>query len=699
MTAIFAVTASVGLLETYPQIDEAGWGLLLVGAVVLSSAVGGFGPGVATVVWSVGLVVARAGGAPAGADLIRLALFVTLGLTIAVTSQLLRREARRRELWIAQQARDREWSRRREAERVLQESDRRLRSLVASNVLGVVFFDDDVVLDANQAFLDMLGITREALVGKRQADLTLPEDRPRDQAAGEALRREGRLTPYEKRFLRVDGSPHHALVAGTRIEEDPSRWIAFVVDTERRKRAEAEREELLGREQSARRAAEIAAAHASFLANATATLASSLEIRPTLQRVVELTIPHLADFGSIELVGADGEIERVAAAQAPAYEAALGKRIWSFVPTAGATENPVVKALRTGKTEWLPWATDDWNMSIATAPEHMELLREVGPRSFVCVPILLRSRVFGVLTLCLGAKAERIYSFTEVGVAQELAARIAIAIESSMLFAEAGEARREAEAASRAREIFLATLSHELRTPMNTVSILINLMQAGRLPESRRTEAFETIQRNLRVQLRLLEDLLDTSRIISGKLQIELQPTSLTKAVARAIASVQPSLEPREQRIDAHGLDSEIGIRGDPERLQQVLVNLLGNAVKFSPESATIHVRLAREGARAIVEVRDEGIGISPDLLPKVFEPFRQADGRSNEGLGLGLAIAHRIVTMHGGELHVSSAGEGLGATFMVLLPLFEGVAVSPDDEARPLEELSSGADSVKKSA
>ena len=672
--AILTLAAAFGLLDSWPEVAIDAWTLVLLVAVTIASAVGGFGPGFLTTLVASLAALFWIPWVHTTSDFVRLSLFVGLGICTAITSHLVRRANRQREERIAREATEREIARRHEAERVLVESDRRLRSLVESNVVGVVFFEEDRIVDANRAFHEMLGAGVGHLISKPHAEITMAKDHPLDQAALESLERHGRFEPYEKRYLRVDGSSRHALIGGASIEGGPRRWMAFVLDVEQRKRAEAEREDLLARERRARRAAEISVENASFLANTTSVLSSSLDYRTTLQRVAELVVPRLADFCSIELLRHDGDIDRVAAAQSAQQWPELGERIWTFVPARDNPDNPVVKTLRSGRTEWMPWATDEWMRTIATSPEHLDLLKKVGPRSFVCVPIALRGRVLGALTFCFGPLSDRIYTFTEVSVAQELAARCAVAVDNALLYAETQDARAEAESASRAREEFLAVLSHELRTPMNTVSILVNVLRSGRLAPEKQGQALETIDRNLRVQLRLLEDLLDTSRIISGKLRIELRSTPLRSCVERAIESVRPTIDEKQLAFAVDLGNEDLSVRADPERLQQVLVNVIGNAVKFTPQGGSVRVHVSSDGSTAVIETVESGSGIRPEFLPHVFEPFRQAAG-PNEGLGLGLAISRRIVTLHGGEIRAASDGEGRGSTFTIVLPLADASA------------------------
>jgi PAS domain S-box-containing protein len=233
--------------------------------------------------------------------------------------------------------------------------------------------------------------------------------------------------------------------------------------------------------------------------------------------------------------------------------------------------------------------------------------------------------------------------------------------------------RKEAEAANRAKDEFLATLSHELRTPLNAILGWSRMMTESQLDEETRRRAQEVIQRNAQVQAQLIDDILDVSRIISGKLKLEVRPIELASVVEAAVESVLPAAQARDirlQRVLDYGTSL---VSGDPDRLQQVVWNLLSNAIKFTPKGGRVQVRLERINSHIELVVTDTGMGIPRDLLPFVFDRFRQADSsttRQHGGLGLGLAIVRHLVEMHGGTVEVESPGEGLGSTFTVKLPL-----------------------------
>ena len=234
-------------------------------------------------------------------------------------------------------------------------------------------------------------------------------------------------------------------------------------------------------------------------------------------------------------------------------------------------------------------------------------------------------------------------------------------------------AREAAEGANRAKDEFLAMLSHELRSPLGAIVTWVTLLRTGKVEESRRARALEAIERNTRLQAKLIEDLLDVSRIISGKLRLETGLVDLAAVVDAAVDSARPVAEAKDIELGAT-VDPMLGlVSGDATRLQQVVWNLLSNAVKFTPRNGRIHVHVESRNSRAHIRVTDTGRGIDPAFLPHIFERFRQADSsstRSEGGLGLGLAIVRHVVALHGGTVEAESAGPGQGSTFVVQLPL-----------------------------
>lgn len=337
--------------------------------------------------------------------------------------------------------------------------------------------------------------------------------------------------------------------------------------------------------------------------------------------------------------------------------------------------------------------------------------------SFLAAPILSSADDYGWLYLTDRLDAED-FNESDERLAATLTAQVAVAYENARLYTEAQRhatelkqevaeriqaeeerakllvreqaARAEAEAANRAKDEFLATLSHELRTPLTSILGWSHLIRSGKLPEAASAAALETIERNARAQSQLIDDLLDVSRIITGKLRLDARPVEIASVIEAAIEAVRPAARAKNIRLESELKTVAGTLFGDATRLQQVAWNLLSNAVKFTPEGGQVDVRLNRINSHLEITVEDTGEGISAEFLPHIFDRFRQADGtttRKHGGLGLGLAIARHLVELHGGEIHATSQGEGRGTTFIVSLPL---TTDRPgDDGAQPISPAS----------
>jgi signal transduction histidine kinase/DNA-binding response OmpR family regulator len=345
----------------------------------------------------------------------------------------------------------------------------------------------------------------------------------------------------------------------------------------------------------------------------------------------------------------------------------------------------------------------------------LDFLPQGSPdNSSLLAPILSPSQVYGWLYLADKLDAEE-FSEADERLAGTLTSQVAVAYENARLYAEAQHhaaelqqevterkqaeeerskllvreqaARAEAEAANRTKDEFLATLSHELRTPLTAVLGWAHLLRSGKLTDETAANALETIERNARAQSQLIDDLLDVSRIITGKLSLDTRAIELAPIVEAAINSVRPAAQAKNIQLHAD-LNHATGlVAGDASRLQQVVWNLFSNSIKFTPQNGRVNVSLKRSNSHAEITVSDTGQGISPEFLPHVFDRFRQADGtttRTHGGLGLGLAIVRHLVELHGGTVHADSAGAGQGATFTVNLPLINSdVDYSEAERAR----------------
>jgi signal transduction histidine kinase/ActR/RegA family two-component response regulator len=291
--------------------------------------------------------------------------------------------------------------------------------------------------------------------------------------------------------------------------------------------------------------------------------------------------------------------------------------------------------------------------------------------TLLVVPIALGRRIEGLLYV--DNRSARPFTDRDEAILRQLADHAAIAIRNAHLLAREQRAREEAETANRLKDEFLATLSHELRTPLNAVLGWAVTLRTAQLDAATRTRALEAIERNARAQGQLIEDLLDISRIVTGKLRLDVRPVEPLAVVEAALDAVRPAAHAKSLELQA-ALDPRASpIYGDPDRLQQVVWNLLTNAIKFTAPGGRIEVGLARTTCHVEITVTDTGQGIAPELLPFVFDRFRQADSsstRSQGGLGIGLALVKNLTELHGGTATAESAGAGRGATFRVRLPL-----------------------------
>jgi signal transduction histidine kinase/CheY-like chemotaxis protein len=248
-------------------------------------------------------------------------------------------------------------------------------------------------------------------------------------------------------------------------------------------------------------------------------------------------------------------------------------------------------------------------------------------------------------------------------------------------------ARREAEGANQAKDQFLATVSHELRTPLTAILGWSRLLRSDRSDADRQRRAIEAIERNSVAQAQLIDDLLDVSRIVSGKLRLDLQETDLHKVIEAAIDSVRPAMEARQIRFHTIVDPGVAPMLGDPNRLQQVVWNLLSNAIKFTPKDGKVQLAVQRINSHVELTVRDSGQGIEPAFLPRLFQRFQQADSsesRAHGGLGLGLAITRHLVELHGGTIEAASNGPGEGSSFTVKLPVLSVAAATAASAAEP---------------
>ena len=418
-----------------------------------------------------------------------------------------------------------------------------------------------------------------------------------------------------------------------------------------------------------------------FLAKAGEVLVSSIDLDSTLATVARLAVPTLADWCAVDLIDpqaqADTRPRQVAVAHVDETKVRLARELNERYPPDPAAPTGVHQVIRSGKSELYVEIPQALLESGARDAEHLRIIRELRLESAMVVPLRARGRSFGAVTFVYADSGRR-YNEDDLVFAEDFARRAAMAIDNALILKETAAARvqerhlrSEAEMASRAKDEFLATVSHELRTPLNAILGWTVTLRRRKVPEDV-DRALAIVERNARLQTKLIEDVLDISRIISGKLALNLGPTNVVEAVSAAVETVTPAAEAKDITATVEVPDPSLIITADADRLQQIVWNLLANAVKFTPKHGRVAVRAFRDGSDVCISITDTGEGIRRDVLPLVFEAFQQADAsttRRHGGLGLGLAIVKRLVSAHGGTVLAESEGEGKGATFTVRLP------------------------------
>ena len=546
-----------------------------------------------------------------------------------------------------------------EALRGRRRSEAMLRDFIDNATVGLHWVTADGTIEwANDAELKLLGYTREEYVGRNIAQFHADP-----HAIGDILCRltnNEELHNYEAPLLAKDGSVKWVVISSNVLFEE-GKFVhtrCFTRDITARKRLE---------DQNA------------FLLEATGVIARSLDYRMRLADLARVVVSRLADGCVIDIARSE-TYDRLAVAHAdPRIEtsgAAVHER-WS----APAATDLVLAVLRSGKPQLVAHVTDEHLAAIASNEEHLRQLRELGVSSLMIVPMHAHGRVVGAISF-IGCGTRR-YTAEDLPVVTVLASRAGAMIEIARLY-------HIAEENNRAKDEFLATLSHELRTPLTAVLGWARMLSLGGLDDETYRTAVTTIEQSARTQAALIDDLLDVSRVVSGKLSLQNEPVDVSSVVGDVLHAMQIAADARRIRVEASGLEERTVVQGDSTRLQQIVWNLMSNAIKFSEVGSTVNVRLERGQGRARVVVSDQGGGIAPTFLPFVFDPFRQADSSSTRvhgGLGLGLAIVKYLTEAHGGTVTAESPGLGRGATFTVTLPLAQRAA-GADAEQQALADL-----------
>jgi len=421
-----------------------------------------------------------------------------------------------------------------------------------------------------------------------------------------------------------------------------------------------------------------------FLAQLSDRLSQVLTFDALIDVVRLLPVPFLADWTMVHVLDEDGVVRYVPGVHVDEAQQALLANTSEPVTTVDPGSH-LGQVLASGRTARIDLTTESVSAVKCGGAVTVNTPGALIARTAMMLPLIVNGTTTGVLSLM--SIGGRDLSPSDSLVIEEVTRRITLSLERIQLY-------REAQEANRLKDEFLGTLSHELRTPLNAIFGWARILR-GRQLDEKTAHGIEVIERNAEAQVRLIEEVLDVSRIIRGKMTLAPGPVDLPSIVTATIESVRPTLQAKRLRLDVQ-IEPLLTIVGDKHRLQQVFWNLLSNALKFTPSDGAVGVTLRRRGALVEFEITDSGAGIRRDVLPYIFDRFRQADSsttRTYGGLGLGLAIVKHIVDLHGGKVRAASPGEGLGATFTIQLPAGQPLTAAPAPvEKRPAATVPPGA-------
>jgi signal transduction histidine kinase/ActR/RegA family two-component response regulator len=409
-----------------------------------------------------------------------------------------------------------------------------------------------------------------------------------------------------------------------------------------------------------------------FFGQLAAILGSTLDYERMLHRTARLAVPILGDLCAVDLLDADEVIRRAACAHVDPTKEDLAYEARARHGFNAAAPQSVPAVIRSRRAALVSPATSADLEREAQDAEQLEMLQRLGVTSWMVVPMIARDSVLGTMTFAV-TESERRYDQRDLRFAEAVVGQAATAGDNARLYRAAEAGRAAAEAANRAKDQFLSTLSHELRAPLNAIFGWATMLERGDLPAEQSRRALQIILRNVGAQVRLIDDLLDLSRVGAGQLRLDVKPVDLRTVIEESVDSIRPAAGAKGIELQAVLASPGGPVGGDPDRLRQVVWNLLSNAVKFTPKAGRVQVQLQRAESHVEIVVSDTGAGIAPEFLPYVFDRFRQGDNssaRPRGGLGLGLTLVRSLVELHGGTVEAESPGEGRGATFVVKLPL-----------------------------
>ena len=563
-----------------------------------------------------------------------------------------------------------------------------------------------VITEFNPAAEATFGYRKDQVIGQQMVNLIIPPSLREQHVRGmERYLETGEAHVLGRRIeitgMRADGSEFPVELAIVRAPvAGPPVFTAYLRDLTERKKSEAEQ---------------------SFLLRASEQLASSLDYETTIASIAQLAVPAIADWCAVDVVERDGTTKRVAVAHQDPAKVAFVHALREKYPDVPESDTGAVRAIRTGEPQLVKEIPESILREAARDDEHLAILRNLGLKSYLIVPLKARGTNFGALSLVY-AESGRRFEERDLDLATELARRIGTAIENARLLQESEESRheleqqaaemeiqamemeqaqdqmevtnkelqsvntrleektaevrealRQAEDANRAKSDFLATMSHELRTPLNAISGYADLLSMGiRGPvnEAQRAD-LDRINRSQAHLLGIINDILKFAKLESGQLEMNIETFRVHAALESAEELVRPQLEAKKISYRYLGGDQAVTVRSDRDRFQQIILNLLANAAKFTDKGGVVTVSWEQRGEHVLIHVADTGIGIPDDQRERIFDPFVQVDAsttRKSEGVGLGLAISRDLARQMGGDVSVASR-PGDGSTFTLALP------------------------------
>lgn len=552
----------------------------------------------------------------------------------------------------------RDITQRRHAESALQDSEERLRIALEAGRMGTWEWrirEGEVIW--SPTLEQIHGIPVGSFPGTFEAyqqDIH-PEDRERVLSTIRNSIEAGQEHFLEYRIIWPDRSVHWLEARGRLIRDDegqPLRLIGVCSDITFRKQLE----------ESLR-----------LLADASKLLSEFSDFESTLQEMASLAVSEFADWCVVDTLLADGSLKLMTLTHVDPAKTEIVRQLRLRFPLTFDETFGVSKVLETGQSQLVSEIDDGVLQAAAQNEVHLQMMRDLGVRSCMFVPLVAKHQLLGVLTFVSGDTGRR-YSPEDLALAEELASRTAIALENAQLYEELREADRR-------KDEFLAMLAHELRNPLAPIRSGLDLLAMNPREDH---ETIALMQDQVEHVVRLVDDLLDVSRIMRGRVEIRREVVELGDLIRRSVLAVQPMIKGQNQELEVAFREHGLWLDVDPIRIVQVFENLLNNASKYTDSEGTINLIAERVADEAVISIKDNGVGIEPELLPHVFDLFTQSSrslDRSQGGLGIGLTLVKQLVEMHGGNVTAESKGSGYGSTFTVRLPLAKSAVPRQEKE------------------